>query len=183
MNPQSNQTNRQKIREAIFNDVNSVWQIVESLEKKSIKSFGEHDPMTKTLGFACVHMMNTSSEIEERVSESINKLKPESVDQLLEILSIIRWSGPENRYEINNSFQTAVKNVRTKYKKRRNTMADLCVRRLGFTGDGATDGFISLVEDWLLKDGSALKRHIKKHTHDHQHKKIDNFFESGGIVR
>jgi len=86
MNPQSNQTNRQKIREAIFNDVNSVWQIVESLEKKSIKSFGEHDPMTKTLGFACVHMMNTSFEIEERVSESINKLKPESVDQLLEIL-------------------------------------------------------------------------------------------------
>ena len=183
MNPQTNQTSRQKIREDIQDDVNSVWQIVESLEKKSMKSFGEDDPMTKTLGFACVHMMNASFEIKERVSESTNKLKPKTVGQLLEILNIIKWSGPEHRYEINNAFQTAVKNVRTKYKKRRNTMADLCVRRLGFTGDGATDKFINLVEDWLLKNGSALNEHIKKHTHDYQHKKIDDFFESGGIIR
>jgi len=185
MNTQGNESrgNSQNVRQEILSGINSVWRIVEALEKKSIEALGKADPMTETLGFAAVHMMNTSFDIEDHISEGTNKLSPRSVAQLLEILSFIRWSGPKYRSETREAYQTALKNVRSKYKVERNTMADLCVRRLGLVGDGGTDQFLSFVEGWLLKKGTDLSKLIKEHTHDYQYQKIDEFFNSGGIIQ
>ena len=182
MNPQTIKS-KNKIRQDLLNDVNAVWQIVEALEKRSQKMFGHEDPTTHTLGFACVHLMNASSEIEEQISKSNKNLNPKSVDQLLEILSAIRWSGPKHRFEILVAYRKAVKDVSAKHNIERNTVADLCVRRLGYTGKGATFKFVDLVEDWLMKEGVALQNLIKIHTHNHQHQKIDRFFGNGGIIR
>ncbi|MFC1877937.1 hypothetical protein ACFL2E_11815 [Thermodesulfobacteriota bacterium] len=185
MNTQANgsKISRQKFRQEIYCDINSVWKIVEALEKKSIDVLGDTDPMTETLGFTAVHMMNASFDIEEHVSEGTNKLSPRSVTQLFEILSIIKWSGPKYRRETKASYQTAVTNVSKKYGVERNTMADLCVRRLGLVGEGGTDKFLRLVEDLLFKKGTALQELIKEHTHEHQHRKIDEFFNSGGVIQ
>lgn len=185
MNTQANGTssNSLKIRQEILRDINSAWRTVEVLEKKSREVLGETDPMTETLGFAAVHMMNASFDIEEHVSEGTNKLSLRSVTQLLEILSIIRWSSPKYRRETSEAYQTALKNVRSKYKLERNTMADLCVRRLGLIGEGGTDQFLSLVEDWLFGKGTGLSKLIKEHAHDHQYQKIDEFFNSGGVIQ
>ena len=185
MNTQANGSrgNSQIIRQEILRDINSVWRIVEALEKKSKEALGETDPLTETLGFAAVHMMNASFDIEDHVSEGTNKLSPRSVTQLLEILSIIQWSGPKYRRETSEAYQTALENVRSKYKLERNTMADLCVRRLGLAGGGGTDQFLSLVEDWLFGKSTGLSKLIKEHTHDHQYQKIDEFFNSGGIIQ
>lgn len=72
MNTQTNRPrgNNQKIRKEILRDINSVWQTIEVLEKKSKTTLGETDPMTETLGFTAVHMMNASFDIEEHISES-----------------------------------------------------------------------------------------------------------------
>lgn len=176
-------SNNQKIRQEILREINSIWKIVEALEKKSKDALGETNPTTEALGFVAVHMMNASFEIDGHISECTNKLSPKSVSQLLEILSIIRCAGPKCRSDIREAYQTALKNVRSKYKRRRNTMADLCVRRLGFSGQGGTDQFLSLVEDWLFSKGTGLSELIKEHTYDHQYQKIDEFFKSGGIIQ
>lgn len=182
MHPQANQ-GKTKMRQDILNGVNKVWQEIDALEKLSQKTFGEEDPMTNSIGLIWVHLMNASIEIEEQISKSNGKLSPKSVDQLLEILSSIRWSDPTNRNEIRAAYQKAVRDVGAKYSIERNTMSDLCVRRLGYAGRGATEKFIDLVEDWLLKGGVALQNHIKKHTFNHQYQKIDEFFGNGGIIR
>jgi hypothetical protein len=57
----SNQTSRlrchkQKIREDFLREINSVWEAIEVLEKKSKKTFGERDFMTEILGSTAVHM-------------------------------------------------------------------------------------------------------------------------------
>jgi len=172
----------QKIREGFLQDINSVWRTIEILEKNSKATLGETDPMTETLGFAAVHMMNASIDIGEQISENTNKLSHRSITQLLEVLSIIKWSGPKHSGETREAYQTAVEKISSKYRVDRKTIDDLCVRRLGFIGQGSTDQFRNLVEDWLLKNGTSLSKLIKKHTYKSQYQRIDKFFDNGRIV-
>lgn len=185
MNVQANghEGSRQQIRQKILCDINSVWRFVETLEKQCREMLGETDPMAESLGFAATHMMNASCEIEEHVAECANQLTPESLTKLLEVLSIIRWSGPKCHRETREAYHAALKNVQSKYKLEINTVADLCVRRLGLVGDGSTDQFLSLVEGWLFKEGDGLCKVIKEHTRGHQYQKIDEFFKNGRIVQ
>ena len=162
---------------------NKVRQMVEPSEQPPKKTLGDAEPKTNNLDIARADSMNTSSEIEEQFSKSINKLNPESVNQLLEVLSIIRRSSPRHRFEILMAYQKAVKDVSAKHNINRTSIADLCTRRLGSTGKGARFKFVDLIEDWLMKGGVALQSRIKTHTYDHQHQKIAEFFGNGGIIR
>jgi len=185
MNTQTNRPrgNNQKIRKEILRDINSVWGTVEALEKKSKATLGETNPMTEILGFTAVHMMNASFEIEEQILENTNKLSYSSVTQLFEILNIIRWLDPKSRSETHEAYQTAVQRISSKYSVDRNTMIDLCVRRLGFVGQGSTDLSLNLVEDWLFKKGTGLSKLIKAHTYEHQYQRVNEFFNSGRVIQ
>ncbi|CAB1065523.1 hypothetical protein D1BOALGB6SA_10320 [Olavius sp. associated proteobacterium Delta 1] len=181
MTTQANE--HQKIRAEILKGINLAWEKIEALEKKSIKFLGEDDPTSEALGYAAVHLMNASQDIQDHLSQKTSKLKPKSLNYLLEVLSKIRWSGSENRQELHEAYLFAYKAVRKKYNLTKQTVIDVCNRRLGFTGDGATDRFLDNVEGWLFRNEAGLRNVIREHTNNWQHKKIDEFFMNGGIIQ
>lgn len=174
---------KQKIREDFLREINSVWEAIEVLEKKSKKTFGERDFMTEILGSTAVHMMNTSFEIENQISKNTNKLSHNSVTKLFETLNIIRLSDPKTITEIQKAYQTAVKKISSNYNVKISTVRDLCVRRLGHVGKGSVDKSFSLVEDWLLNKSTDLSELIKEHSEEHQYDRIDEFFKNGRIIQ
>ena len=172
-----------QIRLEILESINELWGKVGLIEERSKTYLGEDDPVSETLGYLFVHHMNASMEIEDHIVESTNKFKSRSLDQLFDVLHYIFWSGPKNFRQIKDSHQAALNSVKKKYGVRRNTIADLCVRRLGLEGRGGTDIFLGLVEGWLFRNETDLQKLIKKHTEKRMHQKVDDFFINGGVIK
>lgn len=129
--------------------------------------------MTENIGTLCVHLMNATHAIDSRISECTNKLTQRSLDQLIDVLNYVKWTESNNLSQIKASFHSAVNDIAHKYNIERNTIADLCVRRLGLSSTGQ---FTNLLEAWLLNGSSTIVGIIKKHANYHQHIVIDEFF-------
>lgn len=147
------------------------FQEMEKLEETAKKLYGEEHPAFDTLGIATTWMMNACHEVEE----TLPKLKESTLQQLFDLLSSIKLSGPSDRSEIETAYHIAVRNVSKSWNKERNTIADICVRRLDL--NGKTEEFIDLVEEWILEgDDSKLKKAIKANTDFSLFAQVDSFF-------
>lgn len=167
----------------VLKRVNLAWKKLDEIEKETEEIFGYEHLATESIGFAAVHLMNAVMEIEDRLAILINKLSGKSINQIMDVIFMIKYSGANNIYKVQEVFQNALECVSKKYQIERNTVADLCTRRLGFTGAGATDNFLHLVANWLFKNDESLKMLIKKHSAQTMHQKIEEFFNSGGRIQ
>ncbi len=76
----------------ILEEIGIVWKRVDGLEELALKSFGEDNPISESLGYAAVHMMNTYIEIEKNTKDSVNKLPRELFRDPTEQLSVVQTS-------------------------------------------------------------------------------------------
>lgn len=158
----------------ILNEMEKVWDTVSTIEKASKEILDEGNPILESLGFAYIHMMNTCQEIEDNLNQgSGNKLEPKSLSQIIDVLTIIKWTGAKYRNELIDAYQTAVQEVGRSNGIHRNTVADACTRRLQLD----CHGFINLVERWLTEDSRELERTLKAHCNISEHSLISGFFQ------
>jgi hypothetical protein len=185
MNDYSNNFSEQEIRtgQTIYKKFRTLYRETEALEKKAARELGENHPITDELGTASVNMMNGDISIEKCLQSNVpgcNQLEFETLKQLFQVLESIRWSGARGRAEIKTALSSAAKLTAKAHGIERNTVADIWVRRLGL--EKKTEGFISLVKDWLAGDPSGLKRALKRHAYSSRHGLIDSFFEKKGTL-
>ncbi len=161
----------------ILKEMENVWNMVDEIEKGAKEVLNADNPILVSLGFAWVHIMNTCDEIEKNIHRrGCNKFKPKTLAQILDILSRIKFSGATGRIGLINAYQKAVQEVGKFNIIHRNTPADACTRRLQIK----RDGFLKLVEDWLLVGKPKnLVLILKSHCDVALHGRIDDFFDAG----
>jgi hypothetical protein len=158
----------------IFQEIKSVWINLECLEKEVIRSFGHDDPISENIGYACVYLMNANIEIEENpnIEINLNMLEDITLDQIFDVLNLIRGEAPESQPSIAEAARRAFLTSSKFYGVHRNTIADACTRRLQLK----LAGFLELVQKWLNGDSSGPKAVLKSHTPEHYQSEIDRFF-------
>ena len=166
-------------RQEILEEIGKVWKQVDKIEKVATELLGKDNPISESLGYAGVHMMNTYQEIEENIQGYENKLVLKTLSQIIDVLSRIKWTGAVNRNGLIEAYQMAVKNVADFHGIHRNTIADACTRRL----QRNRDGFLDLVDQWLEGESENLKRSLKAHCNITEHSLIDDFFDEKGGFR
>jgi len=182
MNLQHQMGNEMKFRgnKEILYEMGKVWNKVDRIEKAAKEILNEGNPILESLGFAGVHMMNAYQEIEDNLAQGTgNKLEPQTLAQLIDVLTRIKWTGTKYRHGLIDAYQTAVREVGKFNSIHRNTIADGCTRRLQLD----RDRFLDLVERWLAGDSGDLKLTLKAHCNISEHRLIDEFFQKKGGFR
>jgi hypothetical protein len=172
-----------RTRQAIYKKYRTLFRETEALEKDAIRELGESHPIAEELSTVWIHMMNGESSIEKSLYSNIpgcSKFEFKTLKQLFQVLESIKWSGAQNRAEIRSACSSSAKLTAKSHGRKRNTVADIWVRRLGL--EKKTAGFIDLVEGWLNGDASGLKRVLKCHTYNSLHGLIDAFFKKKGTL-
>lgn len=102
-------------------------------------------------------------------------LKPESVNQLLEVLTRFFNKYPRI-YNIKKAHIDSMKEVseNTGNTVAYQTILDLCARRMSFH---SIDNFRSLLEEWVSGNTDPLKSLLIKHTNNQHQAEIIQFFE------
>jgi len=166
-------------REMILVKFEEVWGLAEKMEKEAIELLGEAHPLVEELGLACVHLMNGSSSIKDKLYVDLpgcNKLKPNTLKQALDVLASVWWTGEKTGQKLRDAYNSAVKMAAQKHRVRRGTVRDIPIRRLGLAGQ--TEEFLGLVEAWLRGDPSGLVQVLKRHTDERLHELINEFFQA-----
>jgi hypothetical protein len=173
-----------RTREMIYEKYGNIYRLALDLEKETMKLLGDDHPITDEISLVCTHMMNGDIGIEDYLYSDVqgcNQLELETLKQVFQVLESIDWSGAKNREEIRSACNNAAKLTAKSLGIKRNTVADIWVRRLGLPKK--TEGFLDLVEDWLTNgDDSGLKGILKSHTPYSMHQLIDGFFKKWGSV-
>ena len=158
----------------LVKSIKSAWRNLESLEKEVISSFGQDDPVSENIGYACTYLMNADIELEDYPDREINHnlLEDATLDQIFDVLSVIRGENPESHYDLIDATPRAFKTSEKFYNVHENTIRDACTRRLQLN----ISEFRELVKKWLNGDSSGLKAILKSHTPEHYHAEIDRFF-------
>ena len=158
----------------LVKSIKSAWRNLESLEKEVISSFGQDDPVSENIGCACIYLMNADIELADYPDREINHnlLEDATLDQIFDVLNLIRGEGPESHYDLIDASQRAFITSVKFYSVHRNTIADACTRRLQLN----ISEFRELVKKWLNGDSSGIKAVLKSHTPEHYHSEIDRFF-------
>jgi len=99
-------------------------------------------------------------------------LENTTLDQIFDVLSLIRGESPESRYGLIDASNRAFLTTAKFYDIHRNTIADACTRRLQLD----IEEFRRLVSKWLSGDPLELMKVLKGHTSEHYHAEIDSFF-------
>jgi len=85
-------------RQAVFKRYNYLWEEMLDLEKEVLRTRGEDDPITETIQMVATHMMNGNIELEDALYERLpskNRIEETTLNQLFDVLTIIKTSGPE----------------------------------------------------------------------------------------
>lgn len=167
-------------RQGIYMELKEIWDRGERLEKHAIELLGDDDPICENLGYANIGVMNAYFEIKDYLKNTCNnKLRPATIGQILSVLNMIKYAGINSMHELIEAFQKAVHDVGKSESKERNTIADVCCRRLQLN----RDQFLDLVEKWLNGDPYPLIHILKIHTYWSMHNVIDDFFnEKKGVA-
>ncbi len=164
----------------ILNEIQTVWNRIDTIEKAAKEILDENSPILESIGFAWIHMMNSYHEIEESLGpRPPNKLEPMTLAQIIDVLTRIKWAGPKNTKELVDAYRTAVKAVADFNDTHRNTIADACTRRLQLD----RDGFLGQVDMWLSGQLTDLRRCLKTHCRKPEQRLIDDFFDENGSFR
>jgi hypothetical protein len=177
---QSNSIDRHlEARKELFNKVTKAYEDFVKIEKESDRLFGLDHPAVQEIGYAATYLMNAHLTLQDSLDTDIpgcNQFTRNSLEQIFDLLRSIKWAGPGSRREIKEAYSTAAKNVAASYGVEKQTISDIPIRRLGL--DRKTNGFIDLLEKWLLYDNpSELIRIIKIHAKEKWHGLIDDFFK------
>jgi hypothetical protein len=164
----------QRLSHELVRSIRSAWRNLESLEKEVLRSFGPDDPVSETIGSACICLMNADIELEDYPDREINRnlLEATTLDQIFDTLDLIRGEAPGSHYDLIDATARAFKTSENFYNVHRNTIRDACTRRLQLN----VGEFRELVRKWLNGDPSGLKAILKSHTPEHYHSEIDRFF-------
>jgi hypothetical protein len=158
----------------LVRSIKSAWRNLESLEKEVISSFGQDDPVSENIGCACIYLMNADIELADYPDREINHnlLEDATLDQIFDVLNLIRGENPESHYDLIDATPRAFKTSEKFYNVHENTIRDACTRRLQLN----ISEFRELVKKWLNGDSSGIKAVLKSHTPGHYHTEIDRFF-------
>jgi hypothetical protein len=165
-------------RQAVVKRYNYLWKEMLDLEKEVLKSMGEDNPITETIQLVCTHMMNGSIELDDAMYENLpvqNRIEGTTLNQLMDVLTMIKTSGPRNAEETKNATASASALIAKAYEVEKNTISDIWVRRLDLPGQ--TRGFNELVFEWLSGKPDRLRQVIKAHVEETLRSKVDKFFQ------
>jgi hypothetical protein len=165
-------------RKILYDKVTKAYEDFVKIEEEAGRLFGYDHPVAREVGYAATYLSNALLALQDYLDRDLpgcNQFTRNSLEQIFDLLRSIKWAGPKNRYEIKDAYGMATKNVAASYGIERNTIADIPVRRLGL--EKQTDGFIDLLEKWLLYgDSSGLIRILKIHANEIWCGLIDDFF-------
>ena len=165
----------------LLNEMNDVWGKIDRIEKAAKKILDKGNPILESVGFAWVHMMNASIEIENNLNlDAGSRLEPKTLSQVIDVLTRIELSGAKSWGELIDVYQISVREVAKFNKIHRNTIADACTRRLNLKG---RDVFLDLVEKWLTKDSKELEQIVRSHCRASERDLIHEFFHKKGAFR
>ena len=164
----------QRLSHELLKSIRSAWRNLESLEKEVIRSFGPDDPVSENVGSACIYLMNADIELEDYPDREINHntIEDATLDQIFDVLCLIRGENPESHYDLIDATPRAFKTSGKFYNVHESTIRDACTRRLQLN----INEFRELVQKWLNNDSSGLKAILKSHTPEQYHSEIDSFF-------
>ena len=95
----------------LVKSIRSAWRNLENLEKEAIRFFGEDDPVFENIGYACTYLMNADIEMEGNEDREINcnMLEETTLDQIFDVLNLIRGEDPESYYDLIDTVPRAFK--------------------------------------------------------------------------
>ena len=164
-------------RQAVFKRYNYLWEEMLDLEKEVLRTRGEDDPITETIQMVATHMMNGNIELEDALYERLpskNRIEETTLNQLLDVLTIIKTSGPRDIDETRRTTAHASSLIAKAYGIEKNTIFDIWVRRLNLPGQ--TREFNELVFEWLTGRSDRLRQVIKAHVCESLRLAVDEFF-------
>ena len=157
----------------ILGAMENIFKAVDAIAASSKQLLGENHPIVISAEFAAVHLMNACNEIDDTlINDKGNFLETKTLAQILDVLTRIKLSGPENRSDLVEAYQIAGHDVANFNCVFRNTIVDACTRRLQLN----RDGFLELVQQWLDGNPNRLKQVLKAHCEVSLQALINDFF-------